>query len=553
MKIKKVEWRNFFSYGNRKQVLDFPDDHSLIQVTGGNGKGKSSISQIITFTLYGKVEGKKLKDIPNRINGNAWARIQLASQNDDIVIERGLEPNIFKLFVNGIEYDQAGKKSIQEYIAEDIIGIPYYVFNNTILLSINDFKSFIKMGAADKRAIIDRIFGFQVLNQMRDLLKEEIRKIRSEADTITGELNSTIRSLEASMEELESATQRIVEDSSNRIIELEQSLEKFKSLASIHSSKVKEFKDSEAALIAKINELNQAEYRIEVSLSEQKKKLNLFSQEKCPTCLSDLSGDFHQSIRYDLEERIRDLQDDLDGSTSSKISLSKNLEESEKFKNDLNEKGEKIKLKMQAILSEINSEKKKTEVPEISSLKSIIDGMEENKKAIESKKAKTIEKGLWLKTLDDILGEKGVKQLAIKSVLPTLNSQIQDLLMDMGLSYRVNFDSEFDAILTHMGMEISVSSLSTGEMKKVDFAVLVAIIRLLKIKYSGLNILFLDEIFSSVDPEGVQSILKILKSSSKDLGLNIFVINHAPMPHEIFDRYLDVKKDNNFSHIEFGN
>lgn len=40
MKIKKVEWRNFFSYGNRKQVLDFPDDHSLIQVTGGNGKGK---------------------------------------------------------------------------------------------------------------------------------------------------------------------------------------------------------------------------------------------------------------------------------------------------------------------------------------------------------------------------------------------------------------------------------------------------------------------------------------------------------------------------------
>jgi hypothetical protein len=40
MKITKVEWRNFFSYGNRKQTLEFPDSHSLIQVVGGNGNGK---------------------------------------------------------------------------------------------------------------------------------------------------------------------------------------------------------------------------------------------------------------------------------------------------------------------------------------------------------------------------------------------------------------------------------------------------------------------------------------------------------------------------------
>ena len=73
--------------------------------------------------------------------------------------------------------------------------------------------------------------------------------------------------------------------------------------------------------------------------------------------------------------------------------------------------------------------------------------------------------------------------------------------------------------------------------------------KLMKMKFSNINLLFLDELFSSVDPDGVYSILKILKQASKELGLNIFVINHAPMPHEIFDWKIDIAKSNNFSSL----
>jgi DNA repair exonuclease SbcCD ATPase subunit len=86
-------------------------------------------------------------------------------------------------------------------------------------------------------------------------------------------------------------------------------------------------------------------------------------------------------------------------------------------------------------------------------------------------------------------------------------------------------------------------------MKKVDFVVLIAIMKLMKLKFSTINLLFLDELFSSVDPDGVHGILKILKKNTREMGLNIFVINHAPMPHEIFDWKLDVSKSNNFSSI----
>jgi DNA repair exonuclease SbcCD ATPase subunit len=65
MKITKIEWRNFSSYGNRTQELNLGNNSSLFQILGENGAGKTSISQVISFGLYGKVEGKKLKDIPN--------------------------------------------------------------------------------------------------------------------------------------------------------------------------------------------------------------------------------------------------------------------------------------------------------------------------------------------------------------------------------------------------------------------------------------------------------------------------------------------------------
>ena len=136
MRIKKVEWKNFSSYGNRKQVLEFPDDSGLFEIIGENGSGKSSISQVITFGFYGKVDGKKLGDIPNRINGNAWVRITFESNGTEIAIERGLEPNLFDLYIDGMKYDQAGQRSVQEYLSEDILGIPFYDFNNTIFKKI---------------------------------------------------------------------------------------------------------------------------------------------------------------------------------------------------------------------------------------------------------------------------------------------------------------------------------------------------------------------------------------------------------------------------------
>ena len=92
MKIRSIEWKNFGSYGNNTQKIVFDDQQgNFYLIVGSNGAGKSTISDVIKFGLYGKLDNKHLKDIPNRFNGNAFCRILLEKNSTTLVtIERGI-------------------------------------------------------------------------------------------------------------------------------------------------------------------------------------------------------------------------------------------------------------------------------------------------------------------------------------------------------------------------------------------------------------------------------------------------------------------------------
>lgn len=550
MRIRKIEWKNFSSYGNKKQVLDFPESPCLFQVVGENGAGKTSISQVISFCLYGKVEGKKLGDIPNRINGNAWTRIEFESNGKNITVERGLEPAFFSLYIDGVKYDQAGTKNVQDYLADDLIGIPFYVFNNTISLSINDFKSFIKMSPQDKRAIVDKIFGFHILNQMREALKSEVRRIKESLDILSGKFQSTENSINKSQEEMDSLLAIIEQEVKDELETLNESLDKFKNIQKMHSGKITEFKAHEQEINDLVTNANRSLIEARTKYQDLERRLRLYQSEKCPTCEGPLDSDFHNDLKTNLTNEKDDSHTEFTECETSLTEVREKESQMKIKKMDLQDKGVKIDSKIREVLSEIQRLESSDKDKQVESLKRIIDNLEEDKIKIGSDVAKTQEKNIWIKGLDDVLSEKGVKQMAIKTILPSLNSEILDLLREMNLEYQVVFDEEFKASLYHMGVEIPVPSLSTGEMKKVDFVVLISIMKLMKLKFSTINLLFLDELFSSVDPEGVQAILKILQKNSRSMGLNIFVINHAPMPHEIFDWKLDVSKTHNFSSIK---
>ena len=117
----------------------------------------------------------------------------------------------------------------------------------------------------------------------------------------------------------------------------------------------------------------------------------------------------------------------------------------------------------------------------------------------------------------------------------------------MGITFSIRFDEKFNCTLHHLGTEISAKTLSTGERKKVDFVIIMSLIKMIKLRFPSLNILFLDEIFSSIDASGVYHIIKILHETIHEIGLNTFVINHTVLPSEYFDKKLEITKDSGFS------
>ena len=183
-------------------------------------------------------------------------------------------------------------------------------------------------------------------------------------------------------------------------------------------------------------------------------------------------------------------------------------------------------------------------------LKQIIQDFEQKEVERSKQKDNINEDYIFLEAVEDILGEDGVKNLAVKTILPGLNANISALSQTMHLPFQLKFNDKFDCVITHLGQEINAMTLSTGERKKADFVIIIAIIKILKLRFPQLNLLFLDELLSSVDQDGIYNILKILSQVIKESKINTFVINHTPLPHEIFDKKLHIYKENGFSKFE---
>jgi DNA repair exonuclease SbcCD ATPase subunit len=552
MKIKRVEFRNFASYGNKIQQIEFEDGTgNFYLVLGQNGAGKSTISDVIKFALYGKLHNKKLKDIPNRFNKSAWCRITLDKDNKtEVIIERGVAPGYLKCFVNGIEYDQAGKKNVQNFIEEEVIGLPFYVFNNIISLSINDFKSFLSMRAHDKRMIIDKIFSLEIINRIRSYIKSESREIKDNILILGKEAEVLEHSIDKSQQELEKLEQQLVASNKGKVKEIKSKIHDYNEFLKKAIVKSDEITKKESSLHSKIADLNILVGNERMVVAQIKEKEKLYENDMCPTCGGDLTSDDHKTLHNELLAKKSAAEENLSGHDVSlekfQVTQNKIAQAKSKIQEQRNKAVASVSI-FQDELAKIIEEPKSNQT---ASLKNIIADSSSKKKTAKTKKANQEKKESFYKVLENVFGDRGVKQLAIKRILPSLNAEINRVIKDLNMEYRVMFNEEFDAVINHLGHRVSAQMLSTGERKKIDFAVLVALIRLMKLKFQGLNLIFLDEIFSSIDSDGIYHILQILSATCKELNLNIFVINHSVLPAEIFDYKLEITKNNGFSSIE---
>ena len=548
MKIKRIEFRNFASYGNRTQIIEFEKDRGdLFLVMGQNGSGKSTLAKVITYMCYGKVDGTNLRDLANRVNNNLWGKIWLESKGNNVIIERGISPGIFNVSINGTEHDVAGKTNLQDFLESEIFELPFHVFKNVIILSVNDFKSFITMSPYDKKLIVDKIFGFSIINQMKELIKDKKKGILSDIKTFDDEirtLNESIQSIENKIEQIEKLSK---EKDSSKIKELKESLIKLNDNRKIlkdaigkTQTRVKEYET-----LVKSSSLKRSD--IKHKIQSLKKDLKLYENNCCPTCQGPLDSQFHLNIKNEKEEHLNEVSSQI-------VSVEEELLNSENLLQELRSKSKNIHIKlaqletrMENIKTELVSFAERASSEDTLNFKELINEFNK-KKNLKSVERLTFEsEENYLSILESILGEDGIKNMAIRTILPTLNNNVLLMSKEMGITFSIRFDEKFNCTLHHLGTEISAKTLSTGERKKVDFVIIMSLIKMIKLRFPSLNILFLDEIFSSIDASGVYHIIKILHETIHEIGLNTFVINHTVLPSEYFDKKLEITKDSGFS------
>ena len=548
MKIKKVEFKNFASYGNRVQIIDFEEDKSnLYLVLGGNGAGKSTLAKVITYLCYGKVEGSTLKDLPNRVNGALWGKIWLESKGNKIEIERGINPGIFNVKINGEEYDVAGKVNLQDFLETEIYEIPYHVFKNVIILSVNDFKSFITMSPYDKKRIIDKIFGFSIINEMAESVKEKRKGIIEEIRTYENEIRTLNESIDSVYDKIEQIELLTAEKDASKVKKLKEDLIALNE----NRKKLNTFTDSTKIKLETLDDDSRSKAKQYSSVGNDirniQNDLKLFENSTCPTCTAPLTSDFHLHIKKEKEESLITLEESYNVAKAE-------YEEADTKLNDLRTKGRQIHVKagqletqMENIKSKLIELADKDESDSSSDLKQLVSEFTTRKKDKSGSKLKSEGEDYYLTILENLLGEDGIKNLAVRSILPSFNNHILLMGREMGIPFGIKFNEKFFCTLHHLGTEISPKTLSTGEKKKVDFVIIMALMKMIKVRFPSLNILFLDEIFSSIDSDGVHHIINILHNTIQDIGLNTFVINHTVLPSEYFDKKIEITKDGGFS------
>jgi DNA repair exonuclease SbcCD ATPase subunit len=549
MRLLNIQWRNIKSYGNKLQKITFDPDGGLWNITAPNGYGKSTVLELPKILFYGKLDKFKKEDIANRLNRHGWIKGEIeVKPGVNVTIERKLAPTSLSVEKNGVDIGKAGISNYQDYIDNEVIGLPYHIFSNIISLSVNDFKSFVSMTPGDKRIIIDKLFSMEIINKMNDLVRKDLRATKIDMDLFDREIMSLNVAIKTAKTEFDKLQEKIKINNTNRISEISAELLKFKPKLEEAEEKVKTYRTKELD-IKKANQVfHKQRADIESALRELKRKDDLYKKDVCPTCETPFSEKRFELIRGDLDEQLQYQQKQLIIIRESENKYNTALHNITDAIKTLNDFIIQVKTAYNTLYNELT--KLKGDKPkELDSIKSIISKNTTTIKKKESKKSDLDTDLKYLAILEDLYSDSGVKKKILESYLPTLNREVEYTLGELHFPYRLKFNNDFEPNLQHLGFDISVDTLSTGEKKRVDLAVLISIIRMIKRKYPTLNIFMLDEVLSSIDSDGIYDIIGLLKHTAKEMAINIFIINHTPLPIEHFSYRMEISKSAGFSDL----
>jgi DNA repair exonuclease SbcCD ATPase subunit len=547
MILKRLKIRNFRSFGNNTNELIFDTENgNLILMLGKNGEGKTSVLKSLDFALYGfiKNNGSKITNskLPNRINKNLEVEIEYNIDNTDININRKVSPDSLTLKIDNVLYETKGKSNIQDKI-NTYLPFEYDTWSSFISMSVNDFKNFASLRPEEKRLLLDKLFNMDMINDINKILKDK-KKLYTKDISL---FNSEILAYEKSLKEFKKSIDNI-QNNNNEY----NKNKKEENIVLFNSKKIEyiKIKDERLSLIAtkdlhilELDKIKNSLIELKHNIKTTEEKLELFNNDKCPTCKNDLSDVFYDTFKLDYNDKLislKNLQVEL-------LSNKKEIDDNINKVNDLISITDETFSDMSYYLKSL-----KSEIDNISFDNSNIniDDLLKSVENIEKEEAVIVDKLSEIKKEEDIydkmirlFSNDDIKKDIIRRIIKPLNIYIKENVDLLGLDFNIHLDENFDANIENRNEEIDWDTLSTGETKKVNLAIMVAYLKLIR-KKKHINVLFLDEIFASIDIEGIEDVLLLLKDFAKTYKINIFIIHHdSNLDKNVFDKVYLLQKN----------
>jgi DNA repair exonuclease SbcCD ATPase subunit len=566
--FKSVTYKNFLAAGNTPITIDL-SNHGSTLIIGQNGAGKSTIIEAIVFALFNKSFRKVNKNqLINSINEkDCVAEVEFSVGSVEWKVRRGIKPNIFEIYKNGMILDQSSSAvDQQKWFEQSVLKLNYKSFTQIVVLGSSTFVPFMQLPAASRREIIEDLLDIRIFSTMNVILKERVKTTTEELKHFESEINFLKEKADmqkSHIKTLEKTAKKTITQKKDKIVELESGIQKINEEIDQLYVQISEKEEQLKKFDGIETQIKKLEKEINTNLNliaRTEKEQDFFKDhDTCPKCTQTLSDDLKQN---QLAESIKIIDDANSIVEKYKSELKKTnnlLSDQAKINGDLAD----LNWSVRSNINIINSTNKivneiRQEIVDLENDNVDIEGEKEKLTAIANKGVSVQQTIVELKQdrrnydlISTLLKDGGIKSMIIKKYLPVMNQLINKYLQ--ALDFYVNFtlDEEFnESIKSRYRDDFTYSSFSEGEKMRIDLALMFTWRSIAKLKNSAnTNLLILDEVFdSSLDVAGTEDFLRIIRGIYDDT--NIFVISHkGEILLDKFDRVLRFEKVKNFSKV----
>jgi DNA repair exonuclease SbcCD ATPase subunit/DNA repair exonuclease SbcCD nuclease subunit len=175
LKLKMLEFSNLFAYGSNNKI-NFDSLQGINIIIGANGLGKSSIVDIILFTLFKKFSRGTGNDALNIRYDKGYAKLSVDLNGEIYQIIRTLNLNKedVKIIKNNVDITASSKIETDSLIKK-IFGNYEDMIMTSIILQVG--QNFIDLAETERQNTLTKVLRLEMYDQILSLVKSEISNL----------------------------------------------------------------------------------------------------------------------------------------------------------------------------------------------------------------------------------------------------------------------------------------------------------------------------------------------------------------------------------------